>query len=260
MPKQRCSHCGHLVNSAVAPRIAAQDPPARKSSTLHSTVTTYGLKTVVRARGVVLAGRAGHRGDDQLVPANKSNESEAGQAGEAPRHRPRAHEETFDCALATASATSRWSRAKDVSAAAGRARTTTPVPAGSAGRRSAMIDRSRRLIRLRVTAPPTARETAKPAMLLALPVCARYTTTDWVPALPPRRMTTRKSSERRRRWPAASTRPTNRRDPCGGVPSRWRVLHGCACAGGSRASWHAYGCSAEKSACSRQYSTIRGVV
>lgn len=214
----------------------------------------------MRARGVVLAGGTSHRRDDQLVPADESNECEPRQASDAPRHGRRTHAMAFACALLTASATSSRSRPKEASAAAGNARTTTPVPVGSVGSSSAMIARSRRLIRLRVTAPPTARETAKPAMLFALPVCARYTTTEWVPALPPRRMTTRKSSERRRRWPAASTRPTNQRDPCGGVPSRWHVLHGCACAGGSRASWHAYDCSAEKSACSRQYSTIRGVV
>ena len=214
----------------------------------------------MRARGVVLAGGAGHGGDDQLVPTNKSNERESRQTPDSPDHCPRRHEPTFARARTTASATSRCNRSNDASAAAGNARTTTPVPVGRVGRTSAMIERKRRLMRLRVTAPPTARETAKPAMLLALPVCARYTTTELVPALPPRRMTTRKSSGRRRRWPAASTTPTNRRDPCGGEPSGWRVLHGCACAGGSRASWHAYDCSAEKSACSRQYSTIRGVV
>jgi hypothetical protein len=38
--------------------------------------------------------------------------------------------------------------------------------------------------------------------------------------------------------------------PCPGGPRGSRGLHGCACEGGSRASWHDGGYSAERSACS----------
>lgn len=118
-----------------------------------------------------------------------------------------------------------------------------------------MMARRRLLTRLRTTAPPTARETAKPAMLEASPVFARYTTAVRPPALLPRRIVTLKSSLRVSRSPAGSTTPTVRRGPDGAAPSKLRVPHECGYGDGSRASWHACGCSAGKSACSREGST-----
>ncbi len=55
-------------------------------------------------------------------------------------------------------------------------------PAEESPTASAMMARRRRFTRLRTTAPPTALETAKPAMLEASPVCATYTTTVRPPA------------------------------------------------------------------------------
>ena len=44
--------------------------------------------------------------------------------------------------------------------------------------------------------------------------------------------------------------PRVRCDPCRGAPTGSRGLHGYACEGGNRASWHDGGYSAERSACS----------
>lgn len=46
-------------------------------------------------------------------------------------------------------------------------------------------------------------------------------------------------------------RQTTWRGPCGGGPRGSRGRRGCACEGGSHASWHDDGCSAGKYACSR---------
>ena len=161
----------------------------------------------------------------------------------------------FASARPNAPSTSVRNCANEASAAAGSARTTTWEPSGTVTKASAITARRRRFTRLRTTAPPTARETAKPAMLEAPPVFTTYTTAVRPPALAPRRIVNLKSSLRRRREPAGSTTPTKSRGPDDDGPSKWRVPHGCDYAGGSRASWHAFGCSAGKSACSREYST-----
>jgi hypothetical protein len=55
-------------------------------------------------------------------------------------------------------------------------------------------------------------------------------------------------------------RPRYFRGPCGAARPELSVPHGCAYVGGSHASWHACGCSAGRSACSREYSeTLRGM-
>ena len=46
-------------------------------------------------------------------------------------------------------------------------------------------------------------------------------------------------------------RPRASRGPCGDGRPGWRGRRGCACGGGSRASWHDGGCSAGTYACSR---------
>jgi hypothetical protein len=60
-----------------------------------------------------------------------------------------------------------------------------------------------------------------------------------VPAAHP--LTAREQRIRRTAW----------RDPCGGDHRGSRGRRGCACADGSRASWHDDGCSAGRCACSR---------
>ena len=62
----------------------------------------------------------------------------------------------------------------------------------------------------------------------------------------------------RSRAVADSTRPKELPGPYGDGPSTWRVRRAYASGDGSRASWHAYGYSAGKSACSRENSTTFG--
>lgn len=68
-----------------------------------------------------------------------------------------------------------------------------------------MTARRRRFTRLRTTAPPTALETAKPAMLFASPVSAMCTTTVRRPDRDPRRITDWKSADDVSRDDAGST-------------------------------------------------------
>lgn len=125
-------------------------------------------------------------------------------------------------ARATASARSRFSRAKSRPAAFGVARTTTSVPAGQLRICSATAWRSRRFTLLRTTALPTALETTKPARAgggssasdgaafdgvacLASPAHAQWTTTPPRAALRPRLNTELKSRLRRMRASIGST-------------------------------------------------------
>ena len=56
----------------------------------------------------------------------------------------------------------------------------------------------------------------------------------------------------------AGLRPTACRGPWCDAKPGWPVRHGCACAAGSRGSWHAGGCSAGRCACSRQTPYVPG--
>jgi len=215
----------------------------------------HGLEAVVGTRGVVLARGAQKGRDGHLIDLDQRHNRIARNVQHSPCEGGGRHDFARASARAIAPSTSVRSCANVASAAAGSARTTTWEPSGTVAKASAITARRRRFTRLRTTAPPTARETAKPAMLEAPPVFTTYTTAVRPPALAPRRIVTRKSSLRRRREPAGSTTPTKSRGPDGDGPSKWRVPHGCDYAGGSRASWHAFGCSAGKSACSREYST-----
>lgn len=247
----------YLVNAPIAPRVTAKHPPPCQHRTAQGAVPPHRLVPIVGAGRVVLAGGANQGRDSQLVHANESHEKKPGEARD---ERDNDHASAFARARRKPPATSAFSSSKPTVAAAGSARNTTREPCGRCSNSSAMMARKRRVTRLRTTAPPTARETAKPVMLFASPVFARYTTAVRVPALAPVRMTRRKSSPRRSRRLADSTTPTERRDPYDDGPSKWFARHGYACAGGNRASWHACGCSAEKSACSRGNSTTVGMV
>lgn len=68
--------------------------------------------------------------------------------------------------LRSAASRSAPSSRLDASAAGGRARTTTSVPAGNAGKRSRIKCRSRRVTRCRITAVPTALLTTKPTRVV----------------------------------------------------------------------------------------------
>ena len=130
--------------------------------------------------------------------------------------------------------------------------------AGRAGSRRRA--RSRRLVRLRTTAPPTALDTTKPTRggrPARASVGLAWTTISLEPARQPSG-----GADRRREVrpldavgsaPAAphGLRRRARSGPCDDGRRGWRGPRGCACAGGSRGSWPGDGCSAGRSACSR---------
>ena len=145
-------------------------------------------------------------------------------------------------------------------AAAGSARSTTEVPGGQgrSGERRTWW-RSRRLTRLRTTALPTALLTTKPTRggRLDVPSVWRCTTSVRAPARRPERTVRGEgrgigqsmSGGEHRGGPAL--RPRGSCGPCGGGRRGSRGRHGCASAGGTRASCDDDGCSAGTYACSR---------
>ena len=77
---------GNVVDAPLAPGVAPQQPPDGKPYASQHTVPSYRDERVLRARGVVLAGRASHRGDDALISPDQADEHEQGNpADEAPR-------------------------------------------------------------------------------------------------------------------------------------------------------------------------------
>jgi hypothetical protein len=150
-------------------------------------------------------------------------------------------------------------------AAGGNALITNVVPAGKVPSRPATRWRSRRLTRWRTTELPTALLTTKPALAASAgpggSVVSAWTTRRRLPALTPRRRTTRKSSLRRTRAAAGNTarlddgriRRTASRGPCDGGHPRWPGRRESACADGTRGSERDGGCSAGRCAypCSR---------
>ena len=144
---------------------------------------------------------------------------------------------------------------------AGRARITTREPAGTSSMRVRMRWRSRRLTRLRSTAGPDRLGSRRNRR-----TCVRRFRTGpaphgrrgsgWTPLAP--RRTVRGSPRRCAcggRAASNGLRPTAWRDPCGGATPGSSGRRGCACEGGSRASWHDDGCSAGTYACSRDVSS-----
>ena len=242
---------GNGIQAARVPRVAAQQAPAGEPAPSERSVRRDGLDGVGRARGIEAAARTEQRGDQELISAEQQDHH--------PGHgRPFAGAaEGVNAASARSSASA--SSAEDAVAAAGRARTTSRVPGGRASKRAATRCRSRRRTWLRMTAPPTARETTNPACAWGAPLslgAARCTTTNGVATPPARRRPARsvatKSVLRRNRAPAGSTpvRPRAASDPWPGVRREWRDRHACASAGGTRGSSPADGCSAGRCACS----------
>jgi hypothetical protein len=171
--EHRLAHGGHVVDSPVAPRIAAQDPPSRENGSLDETVTLHGLVPEVGTRRVVLASRAEQWGDRQLIPADEAKAGVAGNAKNPADERRFGHAAALAHAVARAEWTSEDKAENGAAAAAGKARTTTRAPAGSEASSPAMMARRRRLTRFRTTAPPTAFDTAKPTARVGSAVRAR---------------------------------------------------------------------------------------
>ena len=168
---------------------------------------------------------------------------------------------------------SELSSGQPAEAAEGSARTTTSTPTGSFTSADAAASLSLLLTRFLVTAFPTLFDTMKPKREgLPAPVPTAYNTKFRHPERVPERTVCEKSVAVRTRWAIGSTwssgtvralsvettpadgltdaRPKARCVPCRGAQTGWRGRRGCACEGGSRASWHDGGYSAERSACS----------
>ena len=65
---------GDVVDAPSAPGVAPQQPPDGEPYASQHTVSSYRDERVLRARGVVLAGGPGHRGDDALICPDESHE------------------------------------------------------------------------------------------------------------------------------------------------------------------------------------------
>jgi hypothetical protein len=200
------------------------------------------------------AGRGKTGRDPSLVAAEQRDQRSCRQPAGAHDRLPAARRRTARRPESRSSA----SVEDGASAAGGRARTMSCAPGGRAARRFRTRWRSRRVTRCRVTEPPTARLTTKPARAGASAsgefAVERCTTSRGRPARKPRRTAEANSSRWVSREPAGSTgaaplRPRAARGPCGGDRRRWRVRRGCASAAESRAYAPGGGCSAGRCAC-----------
>jgi len=248
------------------PRMASQQPAQGEPAAASDTESRDRLDRIRAAGRGEAAMRRHRRADDNLVAPQDCD----GAAGNGIHDA--ADGETASPRRSRAASRSRPRRSESARAASGNARTTVADPSGSLVSRIANCARSRRLTRWRTTLSPTPRPTTSPTRAGdELPSGALHdrwwTTSTPRRARAPDRTTAENSAADLIRFGEGSTvaprpacagvRPTARSGPCGGGPTRWRDRHGSACADGSRASWHADGCSAGKSACSRGNSINR---
>ena len=188
----------HRIVSAVAPWVAPQQAPPREHQAPKYAVLPDRLDRVARARGLVLAAARDRRRDHALVDHDRRRSRPPARARRAPRRargarRPRQRRPLASVARriagtlgsARSRAPSRRSprlaqaglgdqlRERRVDALRGprarparrdgRATTTTSWPGAQLASLRANASRSRRLTRLRSTAPPTLRDTDRPS-------------------------------------------------------------------------------------------------
>ena len=162
-------------------------------------------------------------------------------------------------ALAQAASRSERNPASDV-AERGSARTTTSVPVGVVGIRSAARCRSRRLTRFLTTALPIAFETTTPTRTRLCGTQSACRTKVGRVTRTPDRMVRWKSAERVIRAFLGSTGVVDRfrrkafRGPCAGGRPQWRGLLVSASEDENHAYGYDAGCSAGTCACSRESS------
>lgn len=267
-----------MVDSARVPRVAAPEPTRCHQAATQGPVASDRLGRVGGTARVEPAALRQDRRDEQLIGLDQHEERPGGDTPDGLHVHPFADvPDEPDCgrcdrlargACPSSRASTRARRrsysvassAYSACAAGGFARTSTSTPSGRSPRVPATWPRSLRLTRLRVTAPPTARETTNPTRggsSRRVPTRTACTTTRCPPARRPR-SARRISVESRSRCRAESIpsgvvalMPTGWRGPYGGDPPGWRDRHGWPCGGGSRASWRGDGCWAGRCACSR---------
>jgi len=235
------------VQSAGRPGMATSEASYGEDGTPHGSVLLHGLQRIGRARRVVAADLAVKRTDDRAVGLEHADQNVLHRTGPISRAR-------------------QWSRSApsrraEAAPAGASARTIINGASGIEASRSLMRWRSRRRVRLRVTAPPTERPTMNPIRAESLGGPARcmsaWTTTVALPARRPLRTTAVNSSRDRIRAPAGNTtagsvelRQPDAGDPSAADSTAPNDRPGCASAGGSHASCADAGCWAETYACS----------
>jgi len=235
------------VQSAGRPGMATSEASYGEDGTPHGSVLLHGLQRIGRARRVVAADLAVKRTDDRAVGLEHADQNVLHRTGPISRAR-------------------QWSRSApsrraEAAPAGASARTIINGASGIEASRSLMRWRSRRRVRLRVTAPPTERPTMNPTRAESLGGPARcmsaWTTTVALPARRPLRTTAVNSSRDRIRAPAGNTtagsvelRQPDAGDPSAADSTAPNDRPGCASAGGSHASCADAGCWAETYACS----------
>ncbi len=202
-------------------RVAAQQPAQGQPAPATDPEPVDRLDRVRAARRYIPAGRRPEWAYHALI------EPDRGEDSALHRSRP------------SAASSSRPRVAESASPAPGRARTTTAQVAGSVASRDCICARSRRVGSRRnidkmdndmtATGPPAGRDHRTELSRPTQPVLVGQ-----------------------HRCATQQFRPTARRGPCGDGPRGSPGRPGCASAGGSRASWRAGGCWAERSACSRE--------
>ena len=210
--------CGwNGVVASGVPRVAADESSHRQPATAHRTVALDRLQGVRRTTRVEPADLPVHRADQQAVQLQESDDP--APHGIDPHH-------DFSNRV-RAPSTSAASSSYDAEADDGSARTTARLPAGRSGSRAVSTARRRRWTRFRRTALPTALFTTNPTRGgSAQPSStSRWRTTARRDARRPERTARRKSSDRRSRFDAGSTRwspssrslrPRGADDPCHG--------------------------------------------
>lgn len=173
---------GDVVDATSAPGVAPQQPPDGEPYASQHTVPSYRDERVLRARGVVLAGWPGHRGDDALIGPDEPDQHEQRDPLDEPPRTCDPAGRASSCVIglhghahASADRRSHWatarlmqdarswsSRAKSLSEDAGSALTTTRVRGGNVSRYAEDAARRRRFTLFRCTALPTALDTTKP--------------------------------------------------------------------------------------------------
>lgn len=146
----------NVVNSPTVPLIAAKKTQQRKKATFKAAKSFNRLNRVIGTTWIISAAGCGIRGNMTLVPANGTNHPVSVTTGV--HYRRTALRFTASKHAAICCSNDR----KSACAALGLARNTISQDSGKADSYFRASTRKRRLTALRVTALPTALETAKP--------------------------------------------------------------------------------------------------
>lgn len=145
-----------IIDAAITPRPASQQTQNSQQSPTARTESPYGLNRIVGATRIELtAWNGAFRRKMTLIPTNHAYNRIAGNAHRQSRA-------SFDATISNPVAICSSNDWKEALAADGFARNTTSMPSGKACSYREAKTRKRRLTELRVTALPTALDTASP--------------------------------------------------------------------------------------------------